>query len=94
MVGVILLPRWEYSIPGMVDTALALADLQSKGLIRHVGTTNMDTAALSAIVDAGVNVACNQVGPGCRCFGGQGGKMKAVTRTGGSGSSSGSSTVR
>lgn len=52
---------WEYSIPGMVDTALALADLQAKGLIRHVGTTNMDTAALSAIVDAGVDVACNQV---------------------------------
>lgn len=49
----------------MVDTALALADLQAKGLIRHVGTTNMDTAALSAIVDAGVDVACNQVGPGC-----------------------------
>ncbi|GIL70489.1 hypothetical protein Vretifemale_1230 [Volvox reticuliferus] len=52
---------WEYSIPGMVDTALALADLQSRGLIRFVGTTNMDTAALASIVDAGVDVVVNQV---------------------------------
>ncbi|EFJ51068.1 hypothetical protein VOLCADRAFT_88336 [Volvox carteri f. nagariensis] len=52
---------WEYSIPGMVDTALALADLQSRGLIRFVGSTNMDVAALAAIVDAGVGVAVNQV---------------------------------
>ncbi|KXZ52907.1 hypothetical protein GPECTOR_8g286 [Gonium pectorale] len=52
---------WEYQIPGMVDAGLALADLQAKGLIRFVGTTNMDTAALAALVDAGVDVAVNQV---------------------------------
>ena len=33
--------RWDYSIPGMVDTAKSLADLQAKGLIKHVGLTNM-----------------------------------------------------
>ncbi|PNG99815.1 hypothetical protein TSOC_014395, partial [Tetrabaena socialis] len=45
----------------MTDVALALADCQAKGLIRFVGTTNMDTAALAKIVDAGVDVAVNQV---------------------------------
>ncbi|KAG2499071.1 hypothetical protein HYH03_003254 [Edaphochlamys debaryana] len=52
---------WDYGIPGMADAALALADLQAKGLIRFVGTTNMDTQALAKIVDAGVDVAVNQV---------------------------------
>ncbi|KAI8466749.1 MAG: NADP-dependent oxidoreductase domain-containing protein [Monoraphidium minutum] len=52
---------WDYAIPGMVDAALALADCQAKGLIKQVGVTNMDTEALSKIVDAGVPVASNQV---------------------------------
>lgn len=29
---------WDYNIPGMVDTAKALADLQAKGLIKQVRT--------------------------------------------------------
>jgi hypothetical protein len=32
--------------------------------LRQVGLTNMDVAAVSKIVDAGVPVANNQVGPG------------------------------
>lgn len=52
---------WDYSIPGMVDAALALADLKAKGLIKQVGVTNMDTEALAKIVDAGVPVVSNQV---------------------------------
>ncbi|KAF8069488.1 PLR1 [Scenedesmus sp. PABB004] len=52
---------WDYGVPGMVDAALVLADLQAKGLIKQVGVTNMDVAALTAIVDAGVPVASNQV---------------------------------
>jgi hypothetical protein len=28
--------RWDYGIPGMVDAALALADLQAKGCIKFV----------------------------------------------------------
>jgi aryl-alcohol dehydrogenase-like predicted oxidoreductase len=52
---------WDYGVPGMTDTALALADLQSRGLIREVALTNMDTEAVAAIVDAGVRVAANQV---------------------------------
>jgi aryl-alcohol dehydrogenase-like predicted oxidoreductase len=52
---------WDYSIPGMVDAALALAELREKGLVRHVGLTNMNTQAVAQIVDAGVPVVCNQV---------------------------------
>lgn len=29
-------PRWDYNIPGMVDAAKSLADLQAKGLIKQV----------------------------------------------------------
>lgn len=52
---------WDYSIDGMVDAAKSLADLQAKGLIKQVATTNMNTAALAKIVDAGIPVASNQV---------------------------------
>uniref|UniRef100_A0A383V713 NADP-dependent oxidoreductase domain-containing protein n=1 Tax=Tetradesmus obliquus TaxID=3088 RepID=A0A383V713_TETOB len=52
---------WDYNIGGMVDAAKCLADLQAKGLIKQVGLTNMDVAAVSKIVDAGVPVANNQV---------------------------------
>lgn len=52
---------WDYSIPGMVDTAKVLMDLRGKGLITSIGTTNMSTEALALIVDAGVPVVCNQV---------------------------------
>lgn len=52
---------WDYNIPGMLDTALTLTELREKGLITSVGTTNMNTEALSKIVDAGVPVVCNQV---------------------------------
>ena len=29
---------WDYNIPGMIDTAKVLADLQAKGLIKQVKT--------------------------------------------------------
>ncbi|GLJ46515.1 hypothetical protein SUGI_0980260 [Cryptomeria japonica] len=52
---------WDYYIQGMLDTALALAELKERGLITSIGTTNMNTEALSKLVDAGVPVVCNQV---------------------------------
>lgn len=52
---------WDYSIPGMVDAALALTDCKEKGLIKQVGVTNMDVAATAKMVDAGVPVVSNQV---------------------------------
>ncbi|KAJ9517691.1 hypothetical protein QJQ45_003981 [Haematococcus lacustris] len=51
---------WDYSVPGMTEVALALADCKAKGLIRHVGTTNMDCQALTQLLDAGVPVVANQ----------------------------------
>lgn len=52
---------WDYSMKGMLDVALSLAELREKGLITSIGTTNMSTEALAKIVDAGVPVVCNQV---------------------------------
>eukprot|EP00878_Enallax_costatus_P013891 GHUV01014526.1.p1 GENE.GHUV01014526.1~~GHUV01014526.1.p1 ORF type:complete len:312 (+),score=98.76 GHUV01014526.1:914-1849(+) len=52
---------WDYNIPGMVDAAKCLADLQAQGLINQVGLTNMNVDSVSQIVDAGVPVASNQV---------------------------------
>jgi aryl-alcohol dehydrogenase-like predicted oxidoreductase len=45
----------------MVDASLALADLRARGLISEVGVTNMDCAALAAMLDAGAPVVSNQV---------------------------------
>lgn len=52
---------WDYDQPGMEDTALELADLRAKGLIKSVGVTNIDTSRLEKILDAGVPVVSNQV---------------------------------
>ena len=41
--------RWDYNIPGMVDTAKALADLQAKGLIKHVGELPQGSTFVSCI---------------------------------------------
>lgn len=67
---------WDYSVPGMVDTAKALAECQSKGLIRSIGLTNVDTESVAAIADAGVPVVCNQVWNtgGLSCRGMRGGR--------------------
>ncbi|CAD7701771.1 unnamed protein product [Ostreobium quekettii] len=52
---------WDYAVPGMEDTALALADQRAKGRIKSVGVTNIDTPRLEKILDAGVPVVSNQV---------------------------------
>ena len=52
---------WDYSMKGMVDVALSMAELREKGLISSIGTTNMSTEALAKIIDAGVPVVSNQV---------------------------------
>lgn len=51
---------WDYDIPGCVETALHLVDLQKKGKIRHIGVTNFDTDHLAELVDAGVPVVSMQ----------------------------------
>jgi aryl-alcohol dehydrogenase-like predicted oxidoreductase len=52
---------WDYSVPGYVETALWLAELQRSGKIRHIGATNFDTPRLAEIVEAGVRVVAHQV---------------------------------
>ena len=52
---------WDYDRPGMLDTAAWLHARQRAGDIRHLGLTNCNTAAVAAIVGAGVPVVSHQV---------------------------------
>ena len=52
---------WDYAVPGCVEAALHLVDLQREGLIRLVGGTNFDTPHCAAMLDAGVPLASMQV---------------------------------
>ena len=51
---------WDYEVPRYVEVAAWLADLQTAGKIRLLGTTNFDTPRLREIVDAGVPIVANQ----------------------------------
>jgi aryl-alcohol dehydrogenase-like predicted oxidoreductase len=44
-----------------VETAVHLSELQKAGKIRYLGVTNFDAAHLQEILDAGVQIAANQV---------------------------------
>lgn len=52
---------WDYAVSGMVETAGWLDDLRQSGKIRLLGTTNMDTSRLQALLDAGLPIVTNQV---------------------------------
>jgi aryl-alcohol dehydrogenase-like predicted oxidoreductase len=52
---------WDYDVPGIEAAGLQLAALQQAGAIRHIGVTNMDTAHLRALLDAGVPIVSHQV---------------------------------
>ncbi len=52
---------WTYDIPGYVETALHLAELQQAGKIRYIGITNFDGTAIQNMIDAGVPIVANQV---------------------------------
>jgi aryl-alcohol dehydrogenase-like predicted oxidoreductase len=52
---------WDYEIPGYVEAATNLKELQEAGKIRHIGMTNFDVAHLREIVQAGVPVISNQI---------------------------------
>ncbi len=52
---------WDYEIPGYVQTARWLAELQRKGKIRHIGLTNFDTTRMFEIVSTGIHIVSNQV---------------------------------
>ena len=52
---------WNYDVPGYVETALWLTELQRAGKIRHLGITNFDVPRTREMLDAGVPLVCNQV---------------------------------
>ncbi len=52
---------WDYTVPGMVATVQMLRELQSEGLIRHLGGTNFDTPQTQAMLDAGVPLVSMQI---------------------------------
>jgi len=52
---------WDYQFPKYLETAVHLSDLQKSGKIRFLGVTNFDTQRIQEMLDAGVNIASNQV---------------------------------
>ncbi len=52
---------WTYDIPGYVETAMHLTELQKQGKIRHIGITNFDAKRIQEMLDAGVPMVGNQV---------------------------------
>lgn len=52
---------WDYAIPGYLETALHLADLQRQGKIRYIGVTNFDGAHIEEMLKAGVDIVTSQV---------------------------------
>lgn len=51
---------WDYAVPGLVDAALHLAELQREGLVAQVAGTNFDTAHTRQMLDAGVPLVSMQ----------------------------------
>jgi aryl-alcohol dehydrogenase-like predicted oxidoreductase len=52
---------WDYAVPGWIEAAQALAQLQREGLIAQLGGTNFDTPHTAAMIDAGVPLVAMQV---------------------------------
>lgn len=51
---------WDYAVPGLVELARELAELQARGRIAQLGATNLDTPHLAAILEAGVPLVALQ----------------------------------
>ena len=52
---------WDLTQPKWVHAAEWLAELRQEGIIRHLGVTNFDRAALGTLLDAGIPVVSSQV---------------------------------
>jgi aryl-alcohol dehydrogenase-like predicted oxidoreductase len=52
---------WRYEVPGMVEVAGVLRDLQRDGKIRHLAMTNTNTAVTRELLDAGIPLVATQV---------------------------------
>lgn len=51
---------WDYAVPGGVEAAMHLADLQREGLVAQIGGTNFDTPHTRQMLDAGVPLVSMQ----------------------------------
>lgn len=61
MLDLVQFAWWTYDIPGYVETAIHLSELQEAGKIRHIGLTNFDAEAIKNMLDADVKIVGNQV---------------------------------
>ncbi|MGH6873509.1 MAG: aldo/keto reductase [Aestuariivirgaceae bacterium] len=52
---------WDYAIPGCVEAALWLTELQNEGKIRFLGATNFNTLHAAALLNAGIPLVSMQV---------------------------------
>jgi aryl-alcohol dehydrogenase-like predicted oxidoreductase len=52
---------WDYEIPGCVEGALWLTEIQKQGKIRLIGATNFNTLHTAALLKAGVPLVSMQV---------------------------------
>ncbi len=52
---------WDYQFPKYLETAVNLSDLQKSGKIKFLGVTNFDAQRIQEMLDAGVQIASNQV---------------------------------
>jgi aryl-alcohol dehydrogenase-like predicted oxidoreductase len=52
---------WDYEVPGCTQAMLWLQEMQKKGKVAHLGTTNFDVPRLQEVTDAGVKLLTNQL---------------------------------
>jgi len=52
---------WSYADPSYLDVLFELQELRRRGLILHLGLTNVDAAHLKLILDSGIEVVSSQV---------------------------------
>ena len=52
---------WDYSVPGCLEAAGWLRELQGEGKIDLLGGTNFDTPHIAELVDSGIDIASLQV---------------------------------
>ena len=52
---------WDYAVPGYLEAAAHLVDLQRAGKIDRIGATNFDTAHMLGLVESGVPLVSMQV---------------------------------
>lgn len=52
---------WDYEIPGAVDMAVWLKELQQEGKIHQIGATNFDVPHMQQFFEAGIDVVAHTV---------------------------------